>query len=106
VAAFSDGEHRCRLGSVTFGVMQVAPETNIKYSCIGRRVRNGPQERCTPRVEKRDPRGKRPPAVQRQPSFALTPRQWDIRKRVLPLDHGLLPRIENLSVTGEIRLTL
>ena len=92
-----DGEHRCRLRSVTFGIMQVAPETNIQYSSVRRRVWNSPEERCTPRVEKRNPHGKRPAAIQRQPNLALTPRQRDIRKRVLPLDHDLLPSIKNLS---------
>ena len=92
-----DGEHRCRLRSVAFGIMQVAPETNIQYSSVRRRVWNSPEERCTPRVEKRNPHGKRPAAIQRQPNLALTPRQRDIRKRVLPLDHDLLPSIKNLS---------
>src|SRR5262249_27143972 len=36
-------------------------------------------------------------AIQRQPSLAFTPRQADVRKRVLPLDHELLPSVENLS---------
>src|SRR5215472_2667933 len=92
-----DGEHRCRLRSVAFGIMQVAPETNIQYSGVRRRVWNSPEERCTRRSEKRDPDGKPNAAIERQPHLAFTPRQWDVRKRVFPLDHDLLPSVENLS---------
>ena len=92
-----DGEHRCRLGSVAFGIMQVAPEADVQDRRVGRRVGNSPEERCTPRVEKRNPHGKTPAAIQRQPSLALTTRQGDVRKRVPPLDHDLLPSVENLS---------
>src|SRR6266550_6001911 len=92
-----DHKSRCRLGSVAFGIMQVAPEADVQDRRVGRRVRNSPEERCTPRVEKRNPHGKTPPAIQRQPSLALTTRQGDVRKGVLPLDHELLPSVENLS---------
>ena len=77
--------------------MQVTPEADVQDRRVGRRVRNSPEERCIPRVEKRNPQGKTPAAIQRQPSLALTPRQGDVRKHVLPLDHDLLPRVENLS---------
>ena len=91
-----DGEHRCRLGSVTFGIMQVAPETDVQNRRIGRRVRNCPEQRCTRRGEECAPR-ERPAAIHRQPKLALTPRQRDVRKLVVPLDHDPLPRVENLS---------
>ena len=95
--ALRDHKHRRRLRSVAFGVMQVTSEADVQDRRVGRRIRDSPEERCTPRVEPCDPHGKRTAAVQRQPSLALTPRQRNVRKRVLPLDHDLLPGVENLS---------
>lgn len=94
--ALRDHKHRRRLRSVAFGVMQVTSEADVQDRRVGRRIRDSPEERSIPRVEPRDPHGKRTAAVQRQPSLALAPRQRNVRKCVLPLDHDLLPGVENL----------